>query len=329
MSRGSAITFIDAAELERLLEPRELVSALRAKFREGCEMPVRHHHAIQGADGANGTLLLMPAWQSRRFLGLKSVTVYPANPAAGLPTVMGFYALLRAQTGELLAFMDAPILTAKRTGAASALAAMFLAREDSSRLLMIGTGMLAPYMIKAHAAARPIKHVAVYGRSADKAERLISSLRSEPLEITRVADLETAVRDADIICCATTATEPVLRGAWLLPGTHVDLVGAFRPEMREADADAVLRARVYVDARAGALHEAGDLLVPLKQGTIKADHVVGDLFELVRGERKGRRAHEEITLFKSVGMALEDLAAAELVFSKRGTRKAPGAQPRP
>ena len=160
----TAFTFINAAELDRLLNPRELAAALREKFREGgCEMPARHHHAIHGPAGVEGTLLLMPAWQSGRYLGLKSVTVYPANPAAGLPTLMGFYALMNAETGELLACMDAAVLTAKRTAAASALAATFLARADASQLLIIGTGALAPYMIRAHAAARPISHVAIYG----------------------------------------------------------------------------------------------------------------------------------------------------------------------
>jgi len=317
MNRANAFTFIGAAELENLLESRELVAALRTKFREGgCEMPVRHHHAIQGKGGVDGTLLLMPAWQSGRFLGLKSVTVYPANPSSGLPTLIGFYALINAQTGELLAFMDAAVLTSKRTAAASALAATFLAREDTSKLLMIGTGALAPYMIHAHAAVRSISHVAIYGRSADKVDRLVATFANEPFAVSRVRDLEAAAGNADIICCATTVTVPILRGAWLKPGVHVDLVGAFKPGMREADTDAIVRARVYVDNRASTLHEAGDILTPLQQGVIKENHIVGDLFELSRGEKAGRQSSTEITLFKSVGMALEDLAAAELAFSK-------------
>jgi alanine dehydrogenase len=317
MSRANAFTFIDAAELDRLLEPRELVAALRAKLREGeCEMPVRHHHAIHGCAGVDGTLLLMPAWQRGRFLGLKSITVYPANSALGLPTLMGFYVLINAQTGELLAFMDAAALTAHRTAAASALAATFLAREDASRLLMIGTGALAPYMIRAHAATRPISHVAIYGRVADKAERMAALLANNRFATSRARDIEVAVGEADIICCATTANEPVLRGAWLKAGAHVDLVGAYMPNMREGDTDVIVRAKVYVDGRAGALREAGDILIPLRQGAIKEDHIAGDLFELTRDERAGRTSATEITLFKSVGMALEDLAAAELAFCK-------------
>jgi len=311
------MTLIEAAELETILQPRELVEALRAAFREGCEMPVRHHHQVKVDQGTDGTLLLMPAWRNGGLMGMKCLTVYPGNAAAGLPTIMGFYALMNAKTGELLALMDARVLTAKRTAATSALAAGFLAREDASRLLIAGTGTLAPYMARAHAAMKPIERVTVFGRSPAKVQAMISDLRGEPFETVAAGSLEDAVNNADIICCATTATVPLIRGAWLKPGTHLDLVGAFKPEMREADEDAVAKASVYVDSRRGALHEAGDILIPLRQGVIKETHVRGDLFELARGEKPGRESRDEITLFKSVGMALEDLAAAELVLAKR------------
>lgn len=308
--------FIDANALETVLQPLELVEALRTKFREGCEMPVRHHHDILGDEGRDGTLLLMPAWQRSRFLGLKCVTVYPANPLKALPTIMGFYALMSAKTGELLAFMDARVLTAKRTAAASALAASYLARVDASHLLLLGTGALAPYLIQAHAAIRPISHVTIFGRSPSKVDNMIARLRDEPFRTAAADDLEEAVQSADIICSATTANEPLILGKWLKPGTHVDLVGAFKPDMRETDDDAIARSKVYVDSRVGTMHEAGDILIPLTKGVINEGHVIGDLFELCRGEKLGRTASEEITLFKSVGMALEDLAAAELVFQK-------------
>ena len=311
------MTFIEAAELEALLQPRELIDALRAAFRAGCEMPVRHHHPIKADGAADGTLLLMPAWRTGGTLGLKCVTVFPDNPAAGLPTVLGFYALMDARTGALRALMDARVLTAKRTAAASALAASYLAREDAHRLLIVGTGTLAPYMARAHAAVRPIERVTVFGRSPAKVQAMLAGLRDAPFATAAAGTLEAAVREADIVCCATTATTPLVLGAWLKPGTHLDLVGAFRPDMRETDDAAVVNARVYVDSRAGALKEAGDLLIPLRQGLIGEDHVQGDLFELARGERPGRGTRDEITLFKSVGMALEDLAAAELVLAKR------------
>lgn len=305
---------IEAAEVQAFLRPRELIEALRTAFQKGGEMPVRHHHHVKVENGPDGTLLLMPAWRTGGMMGLKCVTVYPGNPAAGLPTVTGFYALMDATTGALLALMDATVLTAKRTAATSALAASYLAREDAKRLLMVGTGTLAPYMVRAHAAVRPLEHVSIFGRSPAKVQEMIAGLRDEPYAAVAAASLEDAAKSADIVCCATTATQPLIRGAWLQPGTHLDLVGAFKPDMREADEEAVLKSRVYVDSRAGAMHEAGDILIPLKSGVIKEDHVLADVFELARGQKRGRASRDEITLFKSVGMALEDLAAAELVY---------------
>ena len=307
---------IEAAEVDAALDPRQLIDALRAAFRGGCEMPVRHHHHVQVDQRPDGTLLLMPAWRKGGMLGLKCLTVYPGNPTAGLSTIMGFYALMDATTGQLLALMDATVLTAKRTAATSALAASYLAREDASRLLIVGTGNLAPYMARAHAAIRPITRVTVFGRSPEKVQAMIATLNDAPFETVAAESLESAVANADIVCCATTATAPLVRGAWLRPGTHLDLVGAFKPDMREADADAVAKARVYVDSRAGAMHEAGDILIPLREGLITEAHVIADLSELVRGEKPGRSSLSEITLFKSVGMALEDLAAAELVYNR-------------
>ena len=307
---------IEAAEVDAALNPRELIDALRAAFRGACEMPVRHHHHVKVDQRPDGTLLLMPAWREGGTMGLKCLTVFPGNPAAGLSTIMGFYALMDATTGQLRALMDATVLTAKRTAATSALAASYLAREDASRLLIVGTGTLAPYMVRAYAAIRPIERVTVFGRSREKVQAMIATLNDTSFETVAAESLESAVANADIVCCATTATAPLVRGAWLKPGTHLDLVGAFKPDMREADADAVAKARVYVDSRAGAMHEAGDILIPLEEGVITEAHVVADLFELVRGEKPGRSTRNEITLFKSVGMALEDLAAAELVYTR-------------
>ncbi|MBI3938504.1 MAG: ornithine cyclodeaminase family protein [Betaproteobacteria bacterium] len=312
----SEIKVVSAAEVERLLDTPELIEALRAMLRSGCEMPPRHHHAVAHPSGAPGTLLLMPAWRAGGLLGLKIVTVFPDNPKQGLPSVTGVYVLSSARTGMPLALMDARVLTLKRTAAASALAASYLARRDAERLLVIGTGALAPYLARAHAAVRPIRNIAVWGRTPAKAEALAANLRTAGLAATAVPDRERAVCEADIVSCATTASTPLVCGAWLKPGAHLDLVGAFTPTTREADTEAVRRARVFVDSRAAALHEAGDIVIPLKGGAIDERHVVGDLFSLVRGEVAGRTGESEITLFKSVGMALEDLAAAELVFDK-------------
>ena len=306
----------DADKTHALLDYPELVEALRDMFRAGCELPVRHHHTIATGDGPDATLLLMPAWRTGQHVGVKVVTVFPGNNAKDLPAVMGNYFLLDGTTGTPLALIDGQALTARRTGAASALAADYLARKDASRLLMVGTGALAPHLVRAHAAVRPIREVAIWGRTPEKARRLAAELDGPGLAVRHASDLEAAVGEADIVSCATMTREPLIRGAWLRPGQHLDLVGGFTPDMREADDEAVRRARVYVDTRDGALKEAGDLVQPIAGGVIAAEDVAGDLFDLTRGEIPGRGAEDEITFFKSVGTALEDLAAARLAIEK-------------
>ena len=304
---------VTASELAAVLDDRGLVERLREAFREGAEAPLRHRHAVP-APGGEGTLLLMPAWQAGRSLGVKVVTVFPGNAARGLSAVQAAYLLLDAETGEPEALLDGAMLTRRRTAAASALAADYLARRDSATLVMVGTGSLAPHLIGAHAAMRPIREVRVWGRSPEKARALAASFDRVDLRVTAVEDLEASVRGADIVSCATLSTTPLVRGAWLRPGTHLDLVGGFTPAMREADDDALRRSRVFVDTPA-ALEEAGDVVQPLASGVLKKEDVP-DLFDLVRGRRPGRLADAEITVFKSVGAALEDLAAAGLAFAR-------------
>ena len=307
---------ISASEVEAELETEPLVEQLRQMFRLGCVVPSRHHHTIERPAGRNATLLLMPAWQDNRYIGVKLVTVFPDNAERNLPSVMGAYALLSARTGEPLALIDGRMLTLRRTACASALAAGYLARADSSRLLMVGTGALAPHLILAHAHVRPIREVLVWGRTAEKAERLAHNLTGRRLTCRATRDLAGAVGGADIISCATLAKEPLIHGEWLRPGQHVDLVGGFTPEMREADDIAIERARVYVDTYDGALKEAGDIVQPMQRGVISEKSIAGDLAELAQGRVAGRSFYNQITLFKSVGTALEDLAAATLVFER-------------
>ena len=309
---------IGAEEAHATLDYGDLVEALRDMFRAGCELPVRHHHTIGTGGGSDGTLLLMPAWQTGRHLGVKVVTVFPDNSRKSLPAVMGNYFLLDGTTGEPLALIDGQALTARRTGAASALAADYLARRDAARLLMVGTGALAPHLIGAHAAMRPIAEIVIWGRTPAKAEALAKAVSKPGIRARATTDLEAAVAEADIVSCATMTREPLIHGAWLRPGQHLDLVGAYTPEMREADDEAVRRARVFVDTREGALKEAGDLVQPIATGIIGEDDIEGDLFELTRGTASGRGGDEEITFFKSVGTALEDLAAAQLAIAGAG-----------
>lgn len=307
---------IDSATVERVLQPADLVERLRQGFAGGAVVPPRHHHTVEHPGGEAATLLLMPAWQVGRHIGVKLVTVFPSNGERGLPAVMGIYLLSDAMTGQPLALIDGPMLTLRRTAAASALAASYLARPDAGRLLMVGTGALAPHLIAAHAAVRPIRAVTLWGRDPAKARALAERLSRPELPVSAAEDLEEAVAKADVISCATLSKEPLVRGQWLRPGQHLDLVGAFTPAMREADDEAVRRSRVFVDSLEGATREGGDIVQPLQSGALTLEAIQGDLFRLCRGEGPGRRGEEEITLFKSVGHALEDLVAAQLAAEK-------------
>ena len=304
------------SEVVAALDFESTIEALRQMFRSGCEVPMRPQYPVPVPGARDATLLLMPAWETGRHIGVKVVTHFPDNSKQSLPTQQGSYLLLDGKTGRPLALMDAPALTARRTAAASALAAKYLARPDAERLLMVGTGALAAHLIEAHVSVRPIKQVVVWGRNLEKAQKLAHRLSRRHLTLSATDDLANAVRGADIVSCATLAHDPLIHGHWLKLGTHLDLVGGFTPEMREADDEVVKRARVFVDTRKGALTEAGDIVQPIRSGVLREDDVAGDLFDLTRGSRAGRRYHDQITLFKSVGTALEDLAAAQLALER-------------
>lgn len=310
---------VDAAALRRLLPWGELVEALRTMFREGCAAPLRHRHPLPGADGeAEGSLLLMPAWQAGGRTGVKIVHVVPGNPARGLPAVHAAYLLSDAATGAPLALLDGGELTDRRTAAASLLAAGFLARPDSRRLLVLGSGRVGAALAEAYAAGFPgLEQIAIWSRRADNAARLAARLQAEhglPARAVPTPDPGAA----DIIACATLATAPLVQGAAVRPGTHVDLVGAFRPEMRESDGALLARARLVVDTRAGALAEAGDVVQAIAEGAITPAAIHAELAELCRGTHPGRATAEEVTVFKSVGWAGEDLAAAILAQARLG-----------
>jgi ornithine cyclodeaminase len=260
----------------------------------------------------------MPAWDESS-LGVKIVTVFPRNPAQGLASVSALYLLMDVATGHPLALLDGEALTLRRTAAASALASLYLSRPDSRTLLVVGPGRLAPYMAAAHCAVRLIERVLVWGRAPARAAAMAAALREKGVAAEPCADLGAGLAQADIVTCATTSRDPIVRGAQVKPGTHVDLVGGFTPEMRECDDDLVARAEVFVDTFAGALKEAGDLVQPIDAGRIAREHVRAELADLCHGRHAGRRSPDEITLFKSVGTALEDLCAARLVYARLGS----------
>jgi ornithine cyclodeaminase len=268
----------------------------------------------------------MPAWtdfaaagaSTNGYIGVKIVTVSPDNNSLGKPAVMGLYLLLDGRTGEPRALIDGQRLTLWRTAAASALAATYLARADASRLLMVGAGALAPFLARAHRAVRPIREIRIWNRTAANAERVAETLRAEGCAAIATNDLDASIGWADIVSSATISPTALVKGALLRPGAHLDLVGAFTPEMRESDDEAIKRARVFVDTRAGATREAGDIVQPLASGILAGKDILADLAELARGEKGGRAGDAEITLFKSVGAALEDLAAGRLVYERIG-----------
>jgi ornithine cyclodeaminase/alanine dehydrogenase-like protein (mu-crystallin family) len=299
---------LDAAQTLEALPFDRLIPALREAFLSGAEVPLRHRHDIAQSDGVTASLLLMPAWRATGFMGVKVVSVFPGNGAQGLPSVSASYLLCDGATGQHLALIDGSEITRRRTAAASALAGSFLARQDASSLLIVGSGHVAGLMAEAYRVVRPIKRVRVWNIRSAGAERLAARLGAEV-----ASDLAAAVADADIVSCATLAREPLVRGEWLRPGTHVDLIGGFTPAMREADDTAVQRSRVFIDTDA-ALAEAGDLIDPIAHGVLRREDIAGSLFTLCRGETSGRRDASAITLFKSVGTALEDLAAAGLAY---------------
>lgn len=314
MKTGKLLLTIDAKAVAAALPYDQLIDALRQAFDVGADVPQRSHHQINVPNAAPATLLLMPAWQAGNGLGVKIATVFPDNAKHGLPAVYASYLLISAETGAPVAVLDGTELTLRRTAAASALASSYLSREDASTLLMIGTGNLAPHLIAAHVTVRSIDKVLIWGRQPEAAKRLVQVLSGRKFSVAVAPDIETAAGAADIISCATLATQPLLRGEWLVAGQHLDLVGAFTPDMCEVDEAAIVRTDVYVDTRAGALSEAGEIVQAIRSGAIGEADIKGDLAGLAAGRVNGRSNNDVITLFKSVGTALEDLAAAQLVM---------------
>jgi ornithine cyclodeaminase/alanine dehydrogenase-like protein (mu-crystallin family) len=314
----SEITIFDAQNTAQRLPFSAIIDALECGFAEGCQAPVRHHHTMSRQDEPDATLLLMPAWSNmkdpKQYLGVKLVTVVPGNSARNMPGLVSSYILYDGVTGEQLAVMDGNTITGRRTVATSALAARYLSRKDSSKLLVIGAGRVASLIPAAYHTIRPIEEVTIWDINPENAYRFAEKLKEEGMRATVADDLEKAVKAADIVSAATLATEPLIKGAWLTPGTHVDLIGGFRPDMREADEDAVSISAVYVDTDE-ALIEAGDLVQPIRKGIFDKNQVRGTLAQLTRGEITGRSCDEQVTYFKAVGSALADLVAARMVYT--------------
>lgn len=314
---GSATTsvpsIVSAAEVAAALPWKEFVPYLAMQLAQGGDAPLRHHHTFEGPGGASNTLLLMPAWRDNAGLGVKIVLVAPANGSVGLPAITSLYVLMDSATGAMSAVIDGGELTARRTAAVSAVAVSHLARKDARRHLIVGTGRLCRNVAQSHRSVRNFSSVAIWGRSIQAAENAaddIASICGTRPEV--VTDLEMEVGRADVVTTVTLSSDPLVKGIWLKPGTHLDLIGGFTPAMRETDDDAISAGRIFVDAMTGAPIEAGDIVQPLQNGTLTMDGIEADLFQLCSGA-VGRQSRDEITVFKSAGHALQDLAAAEMV----------------
>jgi ornithine cyclodeaminase len=310
---------VDAGETERALPFATLIRALREMFVGGCVVPTRHHHRIALDPEPNATLLLMPAWKPHDALGVKIVNVFPGNNKKGLPGLYSLYCLFDAEHGTPIALLDGNVITARRTAAVSALAASYLAQPDAARLLVVGAGRVASLLPAAYREVRTIRRIEVWDINAGLADALVARLRKHDFDASVAPDLEAAVRAADIVTCATLATRPLVLGEWLHPGVHLDLIGSFTPEMRETDDAAIRRASVFVDTET-ALAESGDLLQPLQSGALVAGRLAGTLSDLCAGRHPGRKHPQELTLFKAVGTAMSDLAAAMVARDQLGLK---------
>jgi len=303
---------LDAAQTRAHLNFERLVPALRDAFAGDATVPPRHAHTVE-AGSDRGTVLIMPAWSDAGYLGIKTINIFPGNSARGLPGLHATYVLYDAHTGVPLAQLDGNEITAHRTAAASALGASYLSRKDASTLLVLGTGRVARLLPAAHASTRSIRRVRVWNHRPEGARALATEWRHAGWDAEAVEDLAAGVRTADIVSCATLATVPLVRGEWLAPGSHLDLIGSFTPAMKEAHPSCFADARVFVDTEE-APTKAGDLLDAFAANALTPEGIQATLAQLCRGERPGRLSPSERTVFKAVGSALEDLAAATLVW---------------
>ena len=310
--------YFSAEELRTLLPYAELTEALKMGFIKGGTVPLRHTHTIKTDQGSDNNFMLMPCWQQGGMIGVKMVMVCPDNHLRDLESVQSTYMLSDATTGEVKAIMNGDELTVRRTACASALASSCLSNKQATSLLMMGTGKLAPHLVRAHASVRGLKQIYIWGRRHDQAERLANTLSDTlPAQITAIDNPDKYANICDIISCATFANEPILKGKWLNNDKkqHIDLVGGYSYNMREADNDTIALCDIYVDTFDGALNEAGDILQPIEAGIITRDDIKGDLYDLV-DENFKVQTRQKTTLFKSVGTALEDLIAANLAYEK-------------
>jgi ornithine cyclodeaminase len=309
---------IDSDRLLPSLDPLSLIDDLRQGHREGVDAMERVLLSEPARPEEANHLLIWPAWKFGRAAGAKLVSVFPANERRGRgPNIHSVYVLFDGADGRPCCLITGGSFTRYKTAADSALGACFLARNDTRVLTVIGAGAQAPAQVRLLCAARPpIARVCVWNRTPEKARALVAGLALPNVDAAPAEDLEAAVRLADIVSCLTSASAPVLRGAWLKPGTHVDLVGSFTPQMREADDETIRRGRLFVDSRSFTITQCGDIAIPIANGVIREPDIVADLFDLCCGRAAGRLTATEITVFKNGGGGHLDLMMARALYRR-------------
>jgi ornithine cyclodeaminase/alanine dehydrogenase-like protein (mu-crystallin family) len=313
------LLIVSGADVKRALPMADCIEAvdqaMRAFSRGAADVPLRTVMALPGGRNFFG---VMPGYlDAPRGLGAKILTVYPDNPQRGLSSHVGLVVLFDSETGMPLAVMDAAEITAIRTAAASAVATRALARPDASHLAILGTGEQAVTHLEAIAKVRTLRTVKVWGRTAEKAQCFAEEEGSRmSMKIEACKTAEAAVRGAHIVCTVTSSRDPVLCGAWISPGTHINLVGSSRLSAREADDDVVARSRFFVDSRTSARAEAGELKHAIDAGLVTESHVLGEIGEVLSGSVSGRTGNSDVTVYKSLGIAAQDLAAAHVIYDR-------------
>jgi 1-pyrroline-2-carboxylate reductase [NAD(P)H] len=306
---------ISAEQVHAALSYPGLIDALQEGYASQFSMPPRQVFLLDEDPANHDAFALLPSW-NQELIGVKAFTYYPDNPGPEYKSLYSNILLFERGHGVPLALIDGTSVTFWRTAGISGLATRLLSREDSETMLLLGTGNLAAYMIRANASVRPLKKVMVWGRTNEKAVQIASQMNEELewVECVAVTDLEAACREADIIVSATGSHEPLVKGDWVKPGTHTDFIGNHHATKRECDTALVLKSKVYADSRVNAFKEAGEILVPIEEGVFKKEDVVAELTEMCSGTATLRENDDEITLFKSIGMAYSDLIGAGMVY---------------
>lgn len=312
---------ISRDEIQSILTMGDAIGAVEEAFKEFArgtvEMPVRVSLPVEQH---NGVMLTMPAYIGGAFdaMGQKAVTVYPENPAKhGLPTILATVQLFDPETGKCLALLDGTTLTAIRTGAVGGVAAKYLAKKDSRCVGLFGAGVQAETQLAAVAEVRRIEVAKVFDIAEERKIQFCEKMaRKLGIDVTPAQTPQETIRDSDIVICASTSRKPVFSGQWLQPGTHVNAIGSYTPDTRELDTATVTRSKVVVDSKEAALKEAGDLLIPIAEKAISSSHIWAELGEVLLGKKEGRTSDDEITVFKSVGLAIQDVSTASITYRK-------------